>query len=255
MVDSSDQAASRREQFIFAVFSILVTFSSLAINRLGEVNLRSIFFSGILCLSLGYICYFWNRFPPRLTENKTRGLLLILLYMIFMFWLCAIVPGHLLDLTPDKPSPQYTGELITWTAKVDEYDPFDVPYYLFKLSPSVNGFTEPDSTPDNNWTWNTTDLSAGRYSVEVRVRENAPVTEDNFDGRIRKQYLLKVKPIVLESNNASIELNNGSITRPPFIIIVPNITDLTYHVRIWESTFLQRKDSSSGQESYLSQFL
>ena len=38
-------------------------------------------------------------------------------------------------------------------------------------------------------------------------------------------------------------------------IIVPNITDLTYHVRIWESTFLQRKDSSSGQESYLSQFL
>ena len=38
-------------------------------------------------------------------------------------------------------------------------------------------------------------------------------------------------------------------------IIVLNITDLTYHVRIWESTFLQRKDSPSGQESYLSQFL
>jgi putative DNA primase/helicase len=37
--------------------------------------------------------------------------------------------------------------------------------------------------------------------------------------------------------------------------IVFNITYLTYHVRIWESTILQRKGSSSGQESYLSQFL
>ena len=36
--------------------------------------------------------------------------------------------------------------------------------------------------------------------------------------------------------------------------IVLNITYLTYHVRIWESTILQRKDSPLGQESYLSQF-
>ena len=37
-------------------------------------------------------------------------------------------------------------------------------------------------------------------------------------------------------------------------IIVLNITYPTYHVRIWESTTLQRKDSPLGQESYLSQF-
>ena len=37
--------------------------------------------------------------------------------------------------------------------------------------------------------------------------------------------------------------------------IVLNITCLTYHVRIWESMILQRKDSSSGQESYPSRFL
>ena len=37
--------------------------------------------------------------------------------------------------------------------------------------------------------------------------------------------------------------------------IVLNITYLAYHVRIWESMILQRKDSSSGKESYLSRFL
>ena len=37
--------------------------------------------------------------------------------------------------------------------------------------------------------------------------------------------------------------------------IVFNITYLTYHVRIWESMISQRKDSSSGQESYPSRFL
>ena len=51
------------------------------------------------------------------------------------------------------------------------------------------------------------------------------------------------------------EILDGSKLPSSSTIIVPNITDLTYHVRIWESTFLQRKDSSSGQESYLSQFL
>ena len=39
------------------------------------------------------------------------------------------------------------------------------------------------------------------------------------------------------------------------LFIVLNITYLTYHVRIWESMILQRKDSSSGQESYPSRFL
>jgi len=38
------------------------------------------------------------------------------------------------------------------------------------------------------------------------------------------------------------------IFRGALLFIVLNITYLTYHVRIWESMILQRKDSSSGQE-------
>jgi len=70
--------------------------------------------------------------------------------------------------------------------------------------------------------------------------------------RKKRQYELK-RDTYFEALSNLQKLQKVSFDTRTFIVL--NITYLTYHVRIWESMILQRKDSSSGQESYPSRFL
>lgn len=102
-----------------------------------------------------------------------------------------IKASMILSLTPDKPSPQMAGAVITWSAKVSDSIKEGVLYDFYLTGPATSGILADKTgwTAKNSWTWNTTGVAAGEYQVEVRVKEKASTKE--FDDRRSESYLVE----------------------------------------------------------------
>ncbi|MGV8175007.1 MAG: hypothetical protein ACP5OU_04835, partial [Methanothrix sp.] len=79
----------------------------------------------------------------------------------------------MLDLSPDKASPQQAGTPVTWTASAS--DPDGDPR-LFKFF--VSGLPMTDWQSSTQWTWT---ASQGESAVEVWVRDGKHADQDGFD--------------------------------------------------------------------------
>ncbi|MFB3765111.1 MAG: hypothetical protein ACE14P_07665 [Methanotrichaceae archaeon] len=87
------------------------------------------------------------------------------------------------SLTPDGPSPQEAGTIITWTAAVDQKDLLFK--FLLKGPATNNHFVEMTNwTASNVWIWNTTASDIGDSEIEVRVRDGKAIADpDSYDDR------------------------------------------------------------------------
>ena len=81
------------------------------------------------------------------------------------------------SLIPDKGSPQRSGTPIIWTARADDLDPLQ--YRFLVRGPGVNLDTGYSSR--SVWTWNTLGYPAGKYEVEVWIRDGQHSGPGGYD--------------------------------------------------------------------------
>jgi tetratricopeptide (TPR) repeat protein len=115
-------------------------------------------------------------------------------------------PPSLTSLTPDKPSPQEAGTIITWTALASDPENDQI-YYRFFL----NGDPVTKWSTDNKWVWTNRNISvvtdeyiiqpsssgldyinftleAELTTIEVRVRDGKHAGSDSFDANSSAFY-------------------------------------------------------------------
>ena len=87
------------------------------------------------------------------------------------------------SFVPDKPSPQYAGAIVTWTAAASDPENDPLVYKFFLKSPATGGQLAEKTgwITDNTWTWTTTAADAGQNQVEVWVRDNKHAGPDSKD--------------------------------------------------------------------------
>lgn len=105
-------------------------------------------------------------------------------------------PPNLLDLSPDKPSPQYAGDVIKWSAKASDQDKDALLYkfWLKGLSTSGAWMIVQDWSPSNQWIWNSASADSGDYTVYVYIRDGKHAGPDDYDKAIGRHY--RLDPIV-----------------------------------------------------------
>jgi len=81
------------------------------------------------------------------------------------------------SLIPDKSSPQRSGTPIIWTARADDLDPLQ--YRFLVRGPGINLDTGYSSR--SVWTWNTLGYPAGKYEVEVWIRDGQHSGPGGYD--------------------------------------------------------------------------
>jgi len=81
------------------------------------------------------------------------------------------------SLIPDKGSPQRSGTPIIWTARADDLDPLQ--YRFLVRGPGINLDTGYSSR--SVWTWNTLGYPAGKYEVEVWIRDGQHSGPGGYD--------------------------------------------------------------------------
>ncbi len=82
-------------------------------------------------------------------------------------------PPNILSLSPDMPSPQQVGAVITWRAIASdpENDPI---YYRFSIDgPQTGGQWKviQDWSLSNTWSWKAGDSDAGSSNIQVEIRD------------------------------------------------------------------------------------
>jgi len=105
-------------------------------------------------------------------------------------------PPALLNLIPDKASPQDQGVTVFWKAESLDPDKDKVQYKFL-----LNGLEVRKWSKSNIWSWATADLPAGDYEIRVLVRDGKHAPEDSFDDSMNASFTLVVpnqKPVVLE---------------------------------------------------------
>ncbi|MCX8207598.1 MAG: DUF1616 domain-containing protein [Methanothrix sp.] len=90
-----------------------------------------------------------------------------------------------LKLSPSPESPQPVGSMITWTASADDPDN-DTLLYRF----SLNGRAVTEWSPSGSWSWNTSGLSPGEYTVGVWVRDGKHASSTAFDSAKTSKFIL-----------------------------------------------------------------
>ncbi len=80
-------------------------------------------------------------------------------------------------LIPDRSSPQMSGTPIIWTARADDLDPLQ--YRFLVRGPGIN--LDTGYTSRSVWTWNTLGYPAGRYDVEVWIRDGQHAGPGGYD--------------------------------------------------------------------------
>jgi hypothetical protein len=80
-------------------------------------------------------------------------------------------PPVVTALAPDKPSPQYAGAPIKWTATASDPENDPLLYRFWLKGPSTGNVWKivQDWSPLNQWTWATTPADIGDFSVYVYV--------------------------------------------------------------------------------------
>ena len=87
-------------------------------------------------------------------------------------------PPKLISLTSDKPSPQDTGTVVTWTAEAKDPENDQIFYKFFLNDNPVTKWIT-----DNTWAWNTNDTDVDENQIEVQVRDGKHAGPAGFDDR------------------------------------------------------------------------
>jgi len=79
-------------------------------------------------------------------------------------------------LVPDKFGPQEAGTTVTWTAEAKDSENDQISYRFF-----LNGQPATEWRSEGEWTWITSDASAGDNQVEVRIIDGKHAGQDSSD--------------------------------------------------------------------------
>jgi hypothetical protein len=104
----------------------------------------------------------------------------------------------LLSFKSDRQSPQDMGVKVIWTAKASDPEKDTILYQYVLKGPSTGDQWLPVSlwTTDNVWTWDTAQINAGIYIIEVRIRDGYHADVENSDDSKNKAYVIKQKGII-----------------------------------------------------------
>jgi hypothetical protein len=104
----------------------------------------------------------------------------------------------LLSLKSDRQSPQDLGAKVIWTAKASDPDKDTILYQYVLKGPSTGDQWLPVSlwTTDNVWTWDTAQIKAGIYIIEVRTRDGYHADVENSDDSKNTAYIIKQKGVI-----------------------------------------------------------
>ena len=102
-------------------------------------------------------------------------------------------PPKLTSLTPEKPSQQYAGTAVTWTAEARDPDNDQIQYQFFLNDEPVTKWQK-----ERTWAWATTENDAGENQIEVKVRDGKHAGPDSFDSKKATSFTIttpETKPI------------------------------------------------------------
>ncbi|OPX79134.1 MAG: hypothetical protein A4E45_00897 [Methanosaeta sp. PtaB.Bin039] len=94
-------------------------------------------------------------------------------------------PPALVALSADPPSPGQPGSRINWSASAKDPDG-DPLIYMFQQ----DGKDTTTWTSSPSWSWDTSDLLPGSYSISVLVRDQNHAGPDGFDDRLQSTYTI-----------------------------------------------------------------
>ncbi|MDM7935562.1 MAG: hypothetical protein QUS08_09270 [Methanothrix sp.] len=104
----------------------------------------------------------------------------------------------LISIRSDRQSPQEKGARVTWTAKASDPDGDTILYqYLLKgRSTEEQWQTMTPWTTNNIWVWDTGQVRAGIYMIEVRIRDGYHAGIEGSDDSEMTPYVVMQKGII-----------------------------------------------------------
>jgi len=94
-------------------------------------------------------------------------------------------PPQVIELSPDKPSPQHQGTTVIWTAKGSDADGDALNYKFFLDNRAVTSWTR-----SNTWNWFTAGSSAGEHLICVVLRDGKHADKKGFDAMLNCTFTL-----------------------------------------------------------------
>ncbi len=104
----------------------------------------------------------------------------------------------LLNVKSNRQSPQDQGVKVAWTTTASDPDKDTVLYQYWLKGPSTEEQWVPETqwTTSNSWIWNTAQVKAGIYTVEVKIRDGYHADVESCDGSKRIVYVLRQTGII-----------------------------------------------------------
>ncbi|MDD1752797.1 MAG: hypothetical protein LUQ38_06900 [Methanotrichaceae archaeon] len=102
------------------------------------------------------------------------------------------LPPQLKFLIPDRPSPQFAGDRIRWTALASDSDKDPILYRFWLNGPSTGNDWKiaQDWSTRNTWLWTPRSTDAGAYAVFAYVRDGKHAGVEGYDGILGTSYVL-----------------------------------------------------------------
>ncbi|MCX6668407.1 MAG: SpaA isopeptide-forming pilin-related protein, partial [Methanothrix sp.] len=103
------------------------------------------------------------------------------------------LPPKLTALLPDKPSPQYAGTLLMWTASAADPDKDPIFYRFWLKGPSTGNTWKivQDWSTKKQWIWASAPADAGGYNVYVYARDGKHAPATGYDSAVGQTYRLQ----------------------------------------------------------------
>jgi hypothetical protein len=108
------------------------------------------------------------------------------------------VAPHILSLKSDRQSPQESSVTVTWTTSASDPEKDTVLYQYWLKGPSTEEqwVAVTPWTTSKVWTWNTAQMRAGIYTIEVRTRDGYHADAEGADDCERAPYVIKQTGII-----------------------------------------------------------
>jgi hypothetical protein len=108
------------------------------------------------------------------------------------------VKPNLISLKSDRQSPQEPSIGITWTATASDPEKDTILYQYWLKGPSTEEqwVAMTPWTTSKVWKWNTAQMRAGIYTVEVRTRDGYHADAEGSDDSKRSPYVIKQTGII-----------------------------------------------------------
>ncbi len=119
------------------------------------------------------------------------------------------LPPQLTGLVPDKPSPQYAGVPVKWTALATDPDNDPVLYRFWLKGPTTGNTWKvvQDWSYSNTWIWASAPSDTGDYSVYVYARDGYHAGPGGYDSALGQRYTLQ-NPLAIRMLTAGAALKN-----------------------------------------------